>query len=464
MVTFNIWDYFVIISFLTVIIAIGFYSSRGSTGSAESFLLNNRKVGLFLFVLTNVATWYGGILGIGEFVYNYGLLSWLTQGLPYYFFALLFAFFLVPKIRAENNFTIPEQIKKVYGKKASLIAATLILLLVSPAAYILMIANIISLVFNFNLLTSLFLSTFLSSIYLFRGGFKSDLFTDVFEFFIMFFGFGVIVFVSWLNFGGVEYLKTNLPEGHLSFSGNASITYIIVWFLIALWTFTDPGFYQRVNSTKNYKVAKYGILISVVFWFLFDFLTTSTGLYSRAVLQKIDNPILSFPLLAERILGPGLKGLFYAGLLATILSTLNSNFFISASTFGKDILATLTKKSDDSKIIFYTRIGLVIVSVISIILAYYFKSVIEIWYTIGSLCIPSLLFPVLSSYIVKMRVPKQIIILELIIGFSSSLIWAILKNLELLPREIDVIEPMIVGVTINFIMHCVALFLKPSNS
>jgi SSS family solute:Na+ symporter len=457
MVTFSSLDYFVIIFFLIAIVAIGMFTSRGAHVSAESFLLNNRKVGLPLFVLTNVATWYGGILGIGEFVYNFGLLSWFTQGLPYYLFAIVFAFVLVPRIREKNNLTIPEQIKKIYGKKASLITATLILLLVSPVAYVLMIANIISFIFNIDLFVSLIFSTVISSLYLFWGGFKSDLYTDAFEFFVMFIGFGIIVLVSYNDFGGISFLKSNLPQQHLSFTGNASVTYIIVWFLIALWTFTDPGFYQRVNSTKNYKVAKYGILISVLFWFLFDFLTTSTGLYSRAVLQKIENPVMSFPMLAEKILQPGFKGVFFAALLATILSTLNSNFFISATTFGKDIFSQLTNKSDDTSVIFYTRIGLIVVSVISVVLAFWFKSVIEIWYTIGSLCIPSLIFPVLSSSIEKLQVSERVIILELILGFTSSFIWAVFKNLNLFHSDLFVIEPMLIGLSINFIIHLLAL-------
>lgn len=464
MVSFSNIDYFVILLFFTIIIAIGIYSAKDAKQSADSFLLYNRKVGLFLFVLTNVATWYGGILGIGEFVYNYGLLSWTTQGLPYYIFAIIFALFLVPHIREKNNYTIPEQIKNIYGKNASLIAAGLILLLVSPAAYILMIANIIDLIFHLGFVASLILSSIISCVYLFWGGFKSDVLTDAFELFVMFLGFGIIVYVTYSNYGGINFLSENLPHSHLSFRGNASISYIIVWFLIALWTFTDPGIYQRVNSSRNYSVAKYGIIISVVLWFSFDFMTTATGLYSKAILTDIENPILSFPLLAEKTLCPGLKGIFFSALLATILSTLNSNFFISATTFGKDIFATLKGNYKDEKIIYYTRTGLIITAVISIVLAYYFQSVIAIWYSIGSLCIPSLLFPVLSSYIKKLRVKNKIIIIELVTGFLTSLSWFILKEFNLVNSSLKIIEPMIIGLVINSAIHSFGIYSQSKKN
>ena len=133
------------------------------------------------------------------------------------------------------------------------------------------------------------------------------------------------------SWGSIDFLQSELPAQHLTITGEASPTFIVVWFLIALWTFADPGFHQRCYSARTPKIAKFGIIISIFFWALFDFLTTTTGLYSRALIPEIDNPVLSFPILAEKILGTGFKGIFYAALIATILSTLNSFLFLSAT-------------------------------------------------------------------------------------------------------------------------------------
>ncbi|MEJ2617343.1 MAG: hypothetical protein P8Z35_20495, partial [Ignavibacteriaceae bacterium] len=87
MISFSTSDYLVIIIFFLAVLTIGFISGRKLGTEADDYLLSGRKVGLFLFILTNVSTWYGGILGVGEFTYRYGLVSWFTQGLPYYVFA-----------------------------------------------------------------------------------------------------------------------------------------------------------------------------------------------------------------------------------------------------------------------------------------------------------------------------------------------------------------------------------------
>ncbi|KAB2838643.1 MAG: hypothetical protein F9K45_11070, partial [Melioribacteraceae bacterium] len=151
MVTFSSLDLIIIFSFFAVVLLIGFLSGKKENGSADGYLLSGRKVGLFLFILTNVSTWYGGILGVGEFTYRYGILSWVTQGLPYYFFAILFAVFFASKIHNSSLFTIPDKLEQVYGKKVGLLSAVIIFILVSPAPYLLMVGNLLSLIFDINI-------------------------------------------------------------------------------------------------------------------------------------------------------------------------------------------------------------------------------------------------------------------------------------------------------------------------
>ncbi|RMD48724.1 MAG: hypothetical protein D6830_06340, partial [Ignavibacteria bacterium] len=135
---FHLIDIVVICIFFIGLFATGFLTKLKSD-STEEYLLSGRNLTLMLFVLTNVATWYGGILGVGEFTYRYGLVSWFTQGFPYYIFAIIFALLFAGKIRESNLFTIPDKIENIYGKKVALLAALIVFVLVSPAPYILMI-------------------------------------------------------------------------------------------------------------------------------------------------------------------------------------------------------------------------------------------------------------------------------------------------------------------------------------
>ncbi|MCZ7611321.1 MAG: sodium:solute symporter family protein [Ignavibacterium sp.] len=458
MISFSLFDIIIIVLFFSVLLIIGFLSSRKVKSDAESFLLSGRNMGLILFVLVNVSTWYGGIIGVGEFTYRYGLVSWFTQGLPYYFFAFLFAMFFAKKIREASLFTIPEKLEQVYGKNTALLSAVVVFILVSPAPYLLMSANLISLVFDTGDLISLLIGIILSASYLVKGGFRSNIFTDAFQFFIMFAGFIVILLVAALNFGGINFLKSNLSHSHISLTGDASVTFLIVWFLIALWTFADPGFHQRSYSAKTGNVAKYGILISIIFWALFDFLTTSTGLYAKAIIPDLENPIMAYPILAEKILAPGLKGIFYAAMFATIISTLNSFMFLSATTIGKDFIYRLSKEERIDKIKSYTIIGIIITSVLSVIIAYTIPSVVQIWYTIGSLFIPGIILPVISAYYPRIIISNKIIMVEIVLAVLSGTIWLVIRtNFQGLIYEI---EPMLIGVTVALLIHSIGLISK----
>ncbi len=461
MISFSTLDIIIIILFFLALVIIGLLPGfLKKVSGKEEYLLHGRKVGLILFILTNVSTWYGGILGVGEFTYRNGLFSWITQGLPYYIFAIIFAFLFAPKIRNASLYTIPDKLQLVYGKRVGVITSLLIFILVSPAPYILMVGSLINLIFGLDLILSVIVATLLSSIYLIKGGYKSDLYTDVLQFFIMFIGFAIIVFFSFKNIGGIDYLYKSLPETHLSITSGVSPFYLIVWFLIALWTFADPGFHQRCYAAKNGNTAKWGIIISVFFWFLFDLLTTTTGLFARSVLPNLENPVFSFPIFAEKVLGSGLKGIFYAALFATIISTSNSFLFISGTTFGNDLLPKLFYKNISEKnVVFYVKVGIIISGIIAIILSTAIQSVIDLWYLIGSFCIPGIILLIFGAYFEKLRVSNKIALIELIVGSSTSVVWHFIR-LKFSSGFVTMIEPMIIGLSFAGIIHVIGLIMK----
>lgn len=457
---FEFLDYLILGCFFLTVFLIGYFSNRKKQISKEDFLISNRKVGLVLFILTNVSTWYGGILGISEFTYEYGLASWTTQGLPYYFFAIIFAFVFAKKIRTASVITIPEQLEKIFNKKIAISAAVLIFFLVNPAPYLLMIAIILKYLLEIDILLSLIISLIFTLIYLIKSGFSSDLYTDAFEFFIMFIGFIIALIFASNKFGGFNYLSKNLPETHLNLFGGASPFYIIVWFFIALWTFADPGFHQRCSAAKTKEIAFKGILISVVFWFLFDFLTNTFGLFSRAALPNLSNSSMAFLIFADEILPAGIKGLFYSALFATIFSTLNSFLFISGTTFGNDIISKI-KGQNENRIIFFTRIGMIVAGIISVVLAYFIPSVINLWYLIGSVCIPSLLFLIIPAYYKKFRLTNFLTFVEIFLGFCSCILWIVIRYIFSDAKIIQIIEPMIFGLIVLIIFHFFSLiFVK----
>ena len=149
----------------------------------EGFLLSGRSMTLPAFVATLVSTFYGGILGVGEFGYSSGLVQVVVLGLPFYFFSLLFAWLVAGRVREHSSLTLVEAIRESYGERAGNLASLFIFMLVSPAPYILMLGLIFQYMTGGDghfLLYAVLVSLF-SVAYVSFGGFDAVVRTDMLQ-------------------------------------------------------------------------------------------------------------------------------------------------------------------------------------------------------------------------------------------------------------------------------------------
>lgn len=448
--TFAPVDLAIVAAYSVAVVAVGFLSARPRSDSAE-YLLAGRSLTLPVFVMTLVSTWYGGILGVGEFSYLYGISNWVIQGVPYYVFSILFALFLAPRIRSGEFVTIPDRLRDHYGAPAGIAGALLTFLLTTPAPYVLMLGLILQVITGWGLLACLLLGTALATAYLATGGLRSDVNTDVLEFVVMFAGFAVILPFAYARFGGLEFLRANLPPLHLRWDGGHSMQFIAVWFFIALWTFVDPSFYQRCAAARSPRVARTGILVSILFWLLFDAMTATAGLYARAALKTLDQPVMAYPRLAELALPPVAKGAFFAGLLATVMSTLNSVTFISATSLGRDIVWRLRGSSGPEGERRFTRWGLAATGALSVLLALAIPSVVKLWYVIGTTVVPALLIPLVSTYLKRPARSAGVALACMVAGWGTSTAWLVAgwtQELGASERYPLGVEPMYPGLAV----------------
>ncbi len=364
-----------------------------------------------------------------------------------------------------NVTSIPHQFELKYGETASILSAIFVLISTIPASYLLMLSYLIQLLFGFSSIYSLFLVAILSLFFVYKGGFLTDINLNVFQFILMFAGFICLLYFAYTKIGDFDYLISNLPDSHKEINFSNNLQTIIVWILISFQTFIDPSFHQRTSATKNYKIARKGIIISVIFWIIFDFLTLTTGLYSYILVQNNNLSILplnSFPILADNILPVIFKGLFFVSLFATIMSTFESYSLISAYTLGKDILHKLNLKFKIYKIdqIKLIKLSFIINSVFSIILAYFIPSVIDLIYNLSSLVLPSLLLPMLFTFSKKFNFKDNIIKL-IFLPFLSSFIIFVDKYFHILNLNL---EAMIIGMLTSVILFGYYIILYHINT
>ncbi len=400
---------------------------RRRVDDESDYLLAGRSLTLPAFVASTVSSWYGGILGVGEYSYNYGLSNWLVFGVPYYLYALVFALFLAARARRSPAQTIPDQLRARYGPAVALTGSIVLFVMTAPAAYILALGVILSQLTGLPLLPALVAGALFSLVEIYRGGMRGVILTDKVQFVLMFLGFALLLPAAVVKLGGFGWLAAHLPPGHLSATGGQGLQAILVWYFIASATLVEPVFYQRCFAAKDEATARRGLLIAIGFWMLFDFLTTFCGLYARAALPALaaaggPGAQAAYPLLAEQLLPPVAQALFTVGMLATVMSTIDSYGFLAAITFGRDILWRLRGGRGSSTR--YSRLGMLVTTVFSVALALWRESIVGLWHDLGSIGTPALLFPLALSFRARRAAPAWILA-AMLAGGGVSLIWVI---------------------------------------
>jgi SSS family solute:Na+ symporter len=278
----------------------------------------------------------------------------------------------------------------------------------------------------------------------------------------MYTGFIVMVVALVLRHGGLPFLVRSLPATHFAWHGGNAPQDILVWYFIALSALVDPGFWQRAYAARDPEVAKRGVMWSIACWAVFDFLTTTTGMYARAVLPHLENPVFAFPDLARVTLPAGALGLFYLAMIATVMSTIDSYGFIAAATLGRDVIWRLRRGAEE-RVPFYTRIGLGVAGVFAAALALARPSVIGLWHDVGSITTPALLLPVGTALLGRGRIGPRWTLAAIILPFLASLGWVLARAFRAPGRATAFplsIEPIYVGLAASLAVYAAGLIVN----
>ncbi|MBI1311400.1 sodium/solute symporter [bacterium] len=384
-------DWLIVLIVNGSIIAYGLYLARGTHSSSEWFLASRTlpwwAVGLSMFA-TNVDN--ADLVGVTGKTFTEGIHVITVYALGSAVGGILAAYFLVPEISRLGLYTNAEYLEVRYGPSARILSA-LIQIQYRTSMLGMMIWS------TFLVLTKLvdipeplawgliLLLVALAGLYTAWGGLKSVVWTDSAQGIVMM-AAAIVVFVSiWNAVGGWSALEEKLlaadqrDGSHLAdklhiggFRGDHDA---VSPYMVALgWTIVGAG-YWTVNHTQTMRLMgsrsladmKYAAVFGVILSLPVMMISACLGVFAHGIdgLPPHETADDLYPILANQFLGPGLKGLVVAGMVAAVVSTFDSMGSALSAIFTRDVYARLiAPNKSDEHYVFVGRIATVAVLLI----------------------------------------------------------------------------------------------------
>jgi solute:Na+ symporter, SSS family len=396
-------DWLIIAIYFGFVLGIGFYLKRYTKNENDYFLAGRRNsswVAGLAFLSANLGALE--LLGMTGNTYQYGMyvahFYWIGA-IP----AMLFlGLYMMPFYYSSKINSIPGYLKLRFDEKTRVlngIAYAVMTLLVSGINLYAM-ALVLHTFLGWNWDVSMWVSAATVAAYVTLSGLLSAIFTEIMQFFLIWFGLFLVSILGIIEIGGIDEIFRRVPEAYSalwSTSGNpADNGMLISWAGIALglgfvlsfgyWT-TDFLVVQRAFSAKDLRSARLTPITASFFKMAVPFIVILTGLIAL-VLAKDPNSGFqllqdggqinydsALPLLIVRYYPTGLIGLGVTALLAGFMAGQAGNISAFNTVWTYDIYhAVLNKNASKEHLLTMGRAATIVGILISIGTAYWAKS------------------------------------------------------------------------------------------
>jgi sodium/proline symporter len=470
--------------YLIILIIIGIWSSKFNK-NLDDFLIAGRKLGTWPVAISAEASDMSGWLVLGlpgrGFVYGVSAI-WTSIGAA---FGTLFNWSVIAKRLRRytsklKSITIPDFLEDRYNDKTHLIRAistSIIAIFMVSYVSVQLVASgkIISETFGWNYHSALILGFAIITLYTLFGGFFAVAWTDVFQGMLIVGILIILPIIGIFRLGGLEAIfsevgKINIDALSTSF-GYGGILFLLFAFVSMSWFFGYPGqphILTRYMAIKDEKKIWNSTLIGMTWVIISLWGAVLIGIIGLAVFKGLNDPEKVMPLLAMHLLPEWAAGIVIAAITAAIMSTADSQLLVASSSVVEDVYhKMINKKVSQKKLLFYSRISVLIFSIIAFLLALqggviYFL-VAFAW---GGLAASFGPLTILSLWWKKTT--KWGAIIGMISGTATVIIWDKLGILNLLSSSLSselVIPGMIPAFFISlFLVIIVSLFTNPPDN
>ncbi len=379
-------DLVIIISYIVGITALGiFVGFRKNTSSSQLFLAGRSLgwpiIGISLFC-ANISSIH--LVGLAADGYRVGMpvgnFEWGAS-----FCLIILGLVFAPFYFRSKLSTLPEYVEKRYSPGTRTILAVIFILsalLVHIGMSLYAGAKLMNVFFGLDITTSVIVIAGVTAVYTILGGLRAVMITNVVQVIILLAGAITLTYLGWQALGEEKGITTYAqlkdavspgisptvlqsiknPEGGLNdFSW---LAVLVGYPILGIWYWcTDQTIVQNVLAAKTEKDGRDGAIFGGFLKILPVFVMVLPGvmayaLYRDEIGSANDNTLM---ILMQKLLQPGFLGLFTAGLLAALMSTVAAALNSTATLASSDILKRLRPDTSDKTLVWFGRIASIVV-------------------------------------------------------------------------------------------------------
>ncbi len=372
-------DYGIIAIYMVGVLALGLWLTK-QQGTSEDFFLAGRSLSFFsvgnsLFA-SNISS--ATLIGLAGVAYQSGIAvsSYEWMAAPILFFA---AIYLVPYYFKTRITTLPEFLEKRFDYRLRFYFSGLTIIgniFVDLAAVLYAGALVLTTFFpSLSYMQAGVILCLVAGLYTAGGGLKAVVYTDVVQAIILLVGSIVISWIAWnqLDMSWAQFVAST-PEGHLSLirpMDDAVMPWPGLLFGVPIlglyyWC-TNQYIVQRILGAKNITQARLGAMLAGALKLTALFIMVLPGVWARNIFPDLEVSDQVFVKLVTELLPVGIKGLVLSGLIAAIMSSIDSTLHSASTLITFDFVKNLRPQTTDKGLMNIGRLTTISIMIISIL-------------------------------------------------------------------------------------------------
>ena len=344
-----------LLAFLCLQLSIGVYLSKRISSEAD-YLIGGRSLGYTLATFSLFATWFGAetVIGSSSSIYGEGFSLASPEPFGYGLCLILMGALLARPLWNRGLTTLADLYRQRFGTGVERLAAVLLIpsSILWAGAQIRAFGQVLATASVVTPETGIAIAAIFVVAYSMFGGLLADAVTDVLQGLILTVGLVITLVAVVLRVGGpaeaIHLLATTDRVNLAPTAAGPLWLALEAWAIPVIGSLTATEIVSRVIATRTAAIAQRSSLAAGAMYILVGSIPVVIALLAGSLTTDLAHPEQLLPTVARDSLPPVLFAVFAGGLIAAILSTVDSTLLVASGLLSHNLIVPIAGVTDEA--------------------------------------------------------------------------------------------------------------------